>query len=383
MKDIVVTLLPQPSAVAEQCVAPALLAALHKAGQDTASTWQADDLAALEQRAGDASRYHIVIYDSAQCALETALGQETLDAQAPTRWQEQTGALLALFRRNRRNIVLVMAQAVAADPEAAWQALCPRLGLPADSAAPVLAAAPEAAPNWVGVLADYAVRQDPALAELIPELTASSAASAEPVFDIAAAHHEIAQLRATRRLKEHAAENDLLRMQLTEQRQEMRNLSREWRTSRNALQKSEKKLADMTAAHNSELAASRAALQKSEKKLADTTAAHKAELAASRAALQDSEKKLASTSAARSTLQSTVSRQKQTISAQKQTIATQKKTIQTQRKDHENLASELQAGRAELQVARDELQALWESTSWRVTTPLRYVKRSVSRDPKD
>ncbi|OJY28921.1 MAG: hypothetical protein BGP11_19310 [Rhodobacterales bacterium 65-51] len=147
-------------------------------------------------------------------------------------WQETASALLALFRRNRRRLVLLSEAALASDDPETRAQLHDRLGL---TGGPGLPTAPARATgeDLPRLLAWLAVPQLDQLRPLLSELEASSIFCPRPAFDPArleGAGHRLSQdherqslLTDQLRLDQRARETDLTEIRRQSQAAETRN----------------------------------------------------------------------------------------------------------------------------------------------------------------
>lgn len=117
-------------------------------------------------------RFCAVIWADPASVLAEALAQGTSPRQALTDWQDAAGSLLRLYRRNRRQLVLLSEAALSSsDPETLAQ-LQARLGIKRPPAPPV--PAPTGLANLAGLLAESVVCTLEQLRPLLAELEASS-----------------------------------------------------------------------------------------------------------------------------------------------------------------------------------------------------------------
>lgn len=205
-------------------------------------------------------------------------------------WQETASALLALFRRNRRRLVLLSEAALASDDPETRVQLHDRLGL---SGGPGLPAAPARATgeDLPRLLAWLAVPQLDQLRPLLSELEASSIFCPRPAFDPArleGAGHRLSQdherqslLTDQLRLDQRARETDLTEIRRQSQAAETRNkeLAAQNETLRSKIDAQQKQIAQLqqqatalTAERDrngAEVKARQTALEESQKQIAE------------------------------------------------------------------------------------------------------------------
>lgn len=181
-----------PPRVVIQDYAPEALAEALKAGRSCAVIWR----------------------EPSDMLAEAMASAEPLSA-ALERWQGMASGLLAVFRRNRRNLVLLSRNALgSADPETRAQ-LRVRLGLTGDLPPPKADAGGNGE-DLFHLLASLAVPQFDQLRPLLAELEASSLASPRTEFDLL--RLERAGLRLTQ---------DVEGQRLLEEQVRLENLARE------------------------------------------------------------------------------------------------------------------------------------------------------------
>jgi flagellar biosynthesis/type III secretory pathway chaperone len=149
-------------------VAPPVQAALNAAGFDVAPLRKEAIAKAL---AAAKSPCALVWSDPANC-LATAIKEGTDIAQAIEGWRERAEDVLALVRKNRRKLTLIDADILSApDTDPVWDVLSKRLDLPKDLLQPSSEAKSPAALSLT--VARLAVPQIDSLRELLEELRAS------------------------------------------------------------------------------------------------------------------------------------------------------------------------------------------------------------------
>jgi chromosome segregation ATPase len=171
-------------------------------------------------------------------------------------WQETAGALLALFRRNRRRLVLLSEAALASDDPETRAQLHDRLGL---SGGPGLPAAPArtTGEDLPRLLAWLAVPQLDQLRPLLSELEASSIFCPRPAFDparlegaglrLSQDHERQSLLTDQLRLDQRARETDLTEIRRQSQAAETRNkeLAAQNETLRSKIDAQQKQIAQL------------------------------------------------------------------------------------------------------------------------------------------
>lgn len=171
-------------------------------------------------------------------------------------WQETASALLALFRRNRRRLVLLSEAALASDDPETRAQLHDRLGL---SGGPGLPAAPArtTGEDLPRLLAWLAVPQLDQLRPLLSELEASSIFCPRPAFDparlegaglrLSQDHERQSLLTDQLRLDQRARETDLTEIRRQSQAAETRNkeLAAQNETLRSKIDAQQKQIAQL------------------------------------------------------------------------------------------------------------------------------------------
>lgn len=188
------------------------------------------------------------------------LAEALASGQAPgpvlETWQETAGALLALFRRNRRRLVLLSEAALASDDPETRAQLHDRLGL---SGGPGLPAAPArtTGEDLPRLLAWLAVPQLDQLRPLLSELEASSIFCPRPAFDparpegaglrLSQDHERQSLLTDQLRLDQRARETDLTEIRRQSQAAETRNkeLAAQNETLRSKIDAQQKQIAQL------------------------------------------------------------------------------------------------------------------------------------------
>ena len=169
-------------------------------------------------------------------------------------WQETAGALLALFRRNRRRLVLLSEAALASDDPETRAQLHDRLGL---SGGPGLPAARTTGEDLPRLLAWLAVPQLDQLRPLLSELEASSIFCPRPAFDparlegaglrLSQDHERQSLLTDQLRLDQRTRETDLTEIRRQSQAAETRNkeLAAQNETLRSKIDAQQKRIAQL------------------------------------------------------------------------------------------------------------------------------------------
>ncbi|MGK8236173.1 hypothetical protein ACLGGT_18705 [Roseovarius sp. MS2] len=322
----------------------------------------------------------LVWSDPANC-IASAIKEGTDIAQAIEGWRERAEDVLELVRKNRRKLTLIDADMLAApDNDPAWDALSKRLDLPRDLLRPSSEAKSTAALSLT--VARLAVPQIDSLRELLEELRASGVSYLTEdvgLSNLGAAAAYFAALRSQQddltlmaaqvgfqieEAQESSDERDLLQSQVTFLTREMQRLSEV----------------------ESAFAAQRLAHDRDQEEL---------DLFREQVQLQDKEfQKVCNEHAS---LQEQLRRLTQEVERLKAAqTALETRHSEALRVKDRALTKSVQDLR-ELTAARDDLEAqntklvrdveelttllamVYESTSWRVTAPLRGVKRLVSR----
>lgn len=411
MKKIIITTLSGASRYAVETVAPAMLDALKAAGCDVVSDLDMDGPEALALSAKDTACWHVVLYDSARHVLQTALSADSYSDQALTQWQDQAEALLKVHRANRRKMTLVRAQSAQVDAAATWAALCQMLGLEADTADFQPEDDPVALPAWTGILADYGLRNSASAMRLTKDLTIASLAVDEAPVDFAAAHAEIVGQTTGAGQQEDldalVAECDQLRAanaEMAQQRDAQDSaladaLRTQCDTLTGDLNKAQARNAGLSKDNSrlrTEIAQARVDLDLAQRR--EAAVQTEAEDARRRFEQAQAEQKLARVNLTEITSQNKILTQKhhaaktqlEAQTAKLDLLNTQLALTQKEVRDalaqvaekHQALMDERnKAFEADLRHKQDEVDRMYASTSWRITAPMRGLKRAITKTP--
>jgi len=345
---------------------PVSLCAAPRLGPQLAAAFPTLTVLDRPEAAGPHDRL-LVLYPGPVPAMAAALaaggGLPTVLAD----WTAQATALLDFLRRNRRRVLLTEEAAFLADPAAilALAALRP----PAKGAL-----APEPPPDpLLALLAAEMLRRDPRAHALAGELEASATASQAggTEVDLEAARHlhlqtaETAHLQAESaarlqaELEEAQAEQEAVLRQLLNAQAEQERLQARIHQLDQGLQSSEAQLRELALQ-----AEQRRALEAERAALASSLAKLRAELATRDAALAERDAILAERNAALEAVN-------------REAVTLRSARVQG---DHDLGLLTKRLARAEQDLAnrRNEVQKLRSSTSYRITAPMRWVKRKLS-----
>ena len=358
-----------------QDVTPAFQEALHAAGFDVAPL---DKMAVSQAIASDELPCALMWSDPTHC-LARAIEEGTSIAEAIEGWRARAEEILTLLRKNRRHITLVESDLLtASNTDPAWEVLRKRLSIPKD----VVLSQPGAQSALSRSVARLAVPQIESLREVLEELRASGISpanegsalatleAAAAVFeDLRASQDELALLGAQVRLQveeaeESSEERGLLQSQVMLVTQEMQRLT----AVETAFEAQKLERDD----DQEELALLREQVQ------LQLREAHRA--SEESAALREQLNRLTQDSKRLRTAQTALeSRHVQALRDKDQALAQAAQDL-----GHAmTLRAELEAQNAKLghdvEGLTTMLAMVYESTSWRVTAPLRSVRRLVSK----
>lgn len=292
----------------------------------------------------DGTQACLLLVETAQDALGRALDDGLLPSQGIRRWKQDCKTLLTLFRQRRRVLTLISVQQALAHPQAFVSALSPRLGFkavidPDDIAAAARIPTPPA--PWKMILAHQTISQDAEAMRLNGELEAAMLPLGASSVDPDAAFSDICALE----ISGAALRDDLLRLNET------------MTTQHNAHTRKEEAL-------HTRLSDVQEALERSE----STAQKRKLEFQGEQGLLSAQFKAVQEEMAA---LFAENMRNAKIIEALGQ-------DLEGQRCKTEDLSVEL----AQLQALRKQHEAriaeFQSSTSWKVTAPIRRLKRSFS-----
>lgn len=184
------------------------------------------DVATYLEQAG--CPHVLFLYRRPESAALAALAESNCEgvAQALSEWHAAVEAMLALFRRNRRRITLVDAEAALANPQTFASQLSTRTGATIETMQAPSESAAVSAQLMDRAIATFAAQNTAAVQELTGELEASSLALARevadpipPVDDLLAAYAEQREVRE-HTLSQLQDENELLLLQLHQVQEE-------------------------------------------------------------------------------------------------------------------------------------------------------------------
>lgn len=372
-------------------VAPGVAKALSEQGVQTRAydpETVADGLARSAEVSGDAALPCVLLWDAPLRRLVEAICQGASPEAVLAEWREQAGTLMALLRRNRRRLLLVDAHTLTAPDAGPEQAMLrdrlssPDLRLPV--AAPVADGDASAAlPRILGQL--FIARSDD-VREILDELQASGIAPPADGIEIDAligAASEFVQLSGLR--QETASLQDQLAAQAD--------------TLQKSVQATEAQRAETTAAKDAlRLSQGQAAAQAQElQKAVQAAEAQRGETAAAQDALHLLHGQFAAQArdlqeAIRATGKQRAERgaAREELRLLRGQFALQALELQKAAQARVDLYVEADARRV-LQRQCDmlkervedllgKLDAVFGSTSWRVTGPMRGIKRRITRD---
>lgn len=307
-----------------------------------------------------ADRPVLVLYERAETAVSTGLARGLSPAQALKNWEDQAQELLAFCRRNRRQVALLEAENLINAPETMLERACGHLGIASLPEPDLERPAEPAGPVWEGIAA-LAVARSAAAAALNAELEARAipADAAQPEA------LEIAERAAQdyRRQLNGLAEQEVLKTAFDAAQKEIQTLGRERPAQKTALD---------AQTHLAALKQSQAELlQVQLRSLQDALEAERRDF---QGVLEEKRRNAANLVKVQGALE--------------ETRAALKKESEV-RKRRGRIVGELSEQVAALEAAQSErdgwltdkdaqLQAVWNSTSWRMTAPLRWVKLAVN-----
>lgn len=355
---------------------------LRRAGLSTAAFELAEIRAALAEGMACA-----ILWADPVTALAEAFAQGRDPAAAITAWQDEALEVLSLFRRHRRQLTLIEAGVLTSESGAAEQGFlrdrlaCPKLRLPLPSGSEP-SASPEA-DAWPGLLATALVPQIADIQDSLTELRGSGVflpPSGLPVTALAAMADDLHRIRTERdaltsaqeaaqqahaqAVAEHAEEVALLRAELV--RQQGRVAAAEGRQQ--ALEAESRRAAQEAAGLRQDLAGKETALaQATEAGQARDKAVLEAaaELAAAReAALQARDKAVNELAAARETAG--------------RELALMRDQIALQQREFDRVVAELRAQAEARRIVERQRDKMLQSSSWRVTRPMRGIKTMIA-----
>lgn len=332
----------------------------------------------------DADGPRLVVLPGCAGAVKAALDAGTPPSAGLAAWHEAAATALDAFRRNRRKVSLVEAEAMAADPAAAAAALARRLGLAQGDAAlprPRLAKAPDA---WQSLVLAATLDRAPASRKLLVELTASALLSGGPLDDRPDPDAAAKAVRA-----EGGLSGDALIA-----RSEAELLSEQLALVQDRLQASVTHFAALAdrrqAEHAAQLAALQAevdrriariaeldnALQRERDRLAKLEAAHRQD----RDRVAELETALSRSETERRDLEARVQGQTAAADGLRQTLASTTQIYERSLANARSKAAEAEAACAALQADLAAQHAAFVgSTSWRLTAPVRAIKIGLLR----
>lgn len=188
-----------------------------------------DDLAA--RLGGEEAPAALLLWTRPEAVIEQAMVRNEDPAQALAEWIASARSLLHGYRRNRRKTLLVDVEHAVAAPDAFLRACADRLALTVPAETPALGEAPSddtASDPVLRLIATQWAAATPEADELLEELEASAqplAAACSTPVDCAAAWQEYRTAQQERqdesRLRELQEENELLLLQLHQVQEEL------------------------------------------------------------------------------------------------------------------------------------------------------------------
>ncbi|MCB4457210.1 hypothetical protein [Leisingera sp. McT4-56] len=274
----------------------------------------------------------LVIYERAETAVCKGLAGGQSPAQALEHWQARAQALLVFCRKNRRRLALVEAGSLRRDPDPVLERVCWQLGIKALPRLSWDPAAPAAGPVWQ-VIADQAVAGASEAAALNAELEARAVpAGGQP--DALAAADQAAQAC----------------------RQQLQDLAA-LRSAQGQQQAQRRETDGRLAALEAQAAAKQSQAELLQLQLRSLQEALEAE--------RRQTARLAEADAA--------------LSEERRVKLLRGETIQKLRGQIAELEAQLGERDARLAEKDAQMQALRDSSSWRITAPMRRIKLALTR----
>ncbi|MBS4009599.1 MAG: hypothetical protein KGZ72_02465 [Roseovarius sp.] len=322
----------------------------------------ADRVSDLSEALGDG--HLILTFDFADVAVARGLTFGTAPSDALLRWIEETSSLLAIYRRNRRAFTLVPSDVVAANPSDAIEALAQKLDLNrvARSHIGQLRALP---PPWSALhalVANEIVATNETASQLNEELVASALPLKRGFLCVNTAYTEICEME--RALKSASSEN----CRLSQEKVDAQSLTLQLRNDLTNAQLKAASACDELVALNAEHTLVHSQLSRVQDELHSQVIEAARSTEELRESLRDEKKKKQLREAERTLLLDQLSQIQDELHSQEIRAACSFKELRVR----------LHASEETAQVLEGEIAALRNSTSWKVTSPLRGLKRLIS-----